>query len=133
MRVVGGDPAGWLRAAGLLRLSSIPTGAVGTRDGRFVGATPLDVATEPSQRHRFQLSLAGYSPASFDLSLEKGALAERQIALSPALGDVDVRVSPDNAQISVTKFFFIKTFLINYPTTILFLIIFCILILMIIF
>ena len=88
-------------AAGLLRLSSIPTGAVVTRDGRFVGATPLDVATEPSQRHRFQLSLAGYSPASFDLSLEKGALAERQIALSPALGDVDVRVSPDNAQISV--------------------------------
>ena len=46
-------------AAGILRLSSVPEGAVVTRDGRFVGATPTDVTMEPATRHRIELSRAG--------------------------------------------------------------------------
>ncbi|MEC9214654.1 MAG: PEGA domain-containing protein, partial [Pseudomonadota bacterium] len=58
-------------AEGILRLTSVPAGAVVTRDGRFVGATPTDVTMEPAARHRIELRRAGYLPASFSLSLEK--------------------------------------------------------------
>ena len=36
-------------AEGILRLTSVPAGAVVTRDGRFVGTTPTDVTMEPRQ------------------------------------------------------------------------------------
>ncbi|MDA9837893.1 PEGA domain-containing protein, partial [Luminiphilus sp.] len=88
-------------AAGLLRLSSVPMGAVVTRDGRFVGATPVDVAMDPSTTHRLKLSRAGYLPATFALALEKGVVTQRQIVLLPALGEVDVQVAPDNATVAV--------------------------------
>ena len=88
-------------AAGMLRLTSVPAGAVVTRDGRFVGATPTEVAMEPSTRHRIQVSRAGYLTESFRLSLEKGANVNRQVVLSPALGEVDIQVTPRNATIQI--------------------------------
>jgi formylglycine-generating enzyme required for sulfatase activity len=88
-------------AEGLLRLSSVPTGAVVTRDGRFVGATPVDVAMAPSTTHAFKLSRAGYLPATFTLSLKKGTVRQRQVVLLPALGEIDIQVAPDNATIAV--------------------------------
>jgi formylglycine-generating enzyme required for sulfatase activity len=88
-------------AAGMLRLTSVPAGAVVTRDGRFVGATPTEVAMEPSTRHRIQVSRAGYLTKSFSLSLEKGASVNRQVVLSPALGEVDIQVTPRNATIQI--------------------------------
>ena len=88
-------------AAGMLRLTSVPAGAVVTRDGRFVGATPTEVAMEPSTRHRIQVSRAGYLTESFSLSLEKGANVNRQVVLSPALGEVDIQVTPRNATIQI--------------------------------
>ena len=66
-------------AAGILRLTSAPAGAVVTRDGRFVGSTPTDVTMEPATRHRIELRRAGYLPESFSLSLEKGASVNRQV------------------------------------------------------
>ncbi len=88
-------------AAGMLRLTSVPAGAVVTRDGRFVGATPVNVPMEPATRHRIQVSRAGYLPESFSLALEKGASFDRQVVLSPALGEVDIQVTPRNATIQV--------------------------------
>jgi len=88
-------------AEGMLRLTSVPAGAVVTRDGRFVGATPTEVAMEPSTRHRIQVSRAGYLTESFSLSLEKGASVNRQVVLSPALGEVDIQVTPRNATIQI--------------------------------
>ena len=88
-------------AAGILRLTSVPAGAVVTRDGRFIGATPTDVTMEPATRHRIELRRAGYLPESFSLSLEKGASVDRQVVLSPALGEVDIQVMPRNATIQV--------------------------------
>jgi formylglycine-generating enzyme required for sulfatase activity len=88
-------------AAGMLRLTSVPAGAIVTRDGRFVGATPVNVPMEPATRHRIQVSRAGYLPESFSLALEKGASFDRQVVLSPALGEVDIQVTPRNATIQV--------------------------------
>jgi len=88
-------------AEGMLRLTSVPAGAVVTRDGRFVGATPTEVAMEPSTRHRIQVSRAGYLTESFSLSLEKGASVNRQVVLSPALGEVDIQVTPRNSTIQI--------------------------------
>ena len=88
-------------AEGMLRLTSVPAGAVVTRDGRFVGATPTEVAMKPSTRHRIQVSRAGYLTESFSLSLEKGASVNRQVVLSPALGEVDIQVTPRNATIQI--------------------------------
>jgi formylglycine-generating enzyme required for sulfatase activity len=88
-------------AAGILRLTSVPAGAIVTRDGRFVGATPVNVPMEPATRHRIQVSRAGYLPESFSLALEKGASFDRQVVLSPALGEVDIQVTPRNATIQV--------------------------------
>ena len=88
-------------AEGMLRLTSVPAGAVVTRDGRFVGATPTEVAMKPSTRHRIQVSRAGYLTESFSLSLEKGASVNRQVVLSPALAEVDIQVTPRNATIQI--------------------------------
>ena len=55
---------------------------------------------EPATRHRIELSGRATYPNHL-ASPEKGASVDRQVVLSPALGEVDIQVTPRNATIQV--------------------------------
>lgn len=88
-------------AEGILRLTSQPSGASVTRDGQFVGTTPVDVTMSPSVNHQIVLRRAGYQPSQFQAALEKGSTEQRAVTLKPTLGDVNIQISPANARIAV--------------------------------
>lgn len=88
-------------AEGILSLTSTPSGASVTRDGQFVGTTPVDIAMSPNIEHQIVLRRAGYQSSDFLLALEKGAAESKAISLNPALGDVNIQVEPATARIAV--------------------------------
>jgi formylglycine-generating enzyme required for sulfatase activity len=88
-------------AEGLLSLTSIPSGAAVTRDGRFVGITPTDVIMRPDEPHLIELSKVGYMPSTLSIALEKGARSVRELTLAPLLGDVEIEISPPEATLKV--------------------------------
>ena len=88
-------------AEGILRLTSQPSGASVTRDGQFVGTTPVDVTMSPSVNHQIVLRRAGYQPSKFRAALNKGSTEQKAVTLRPTLGDVNVQITPPNARIAV--------------------------------
>ena len=88
-------------AEGILRLTSQPSGASVTRDGQFVGTTPVDVTMSPSVNHQIVLRRAGYQPSKFQAALNKGSTEQKAVTLRPTLGDVNVQITPANARIAV--------------------------------
>lgn len=92
---------GLIAAEGMLSLTSQPSGASVTRDGQFVGTTPVDVVMSPDVNHQIVLRRAGYQPTAFRAALEKGASERRAISLTPALGDVNVQITPASARVTV--------------------------------
>ena len=88
-------------ADGILSLTSKPTGAAVTRDGRFIGITPTDVIMRPDEPHLIELNKAGYMPSTLNIALEKGARSARELILAPLLGDVEIEVSPPKATLKV--------------------------------
>ena len=88
-------------ARGILKLTSLPSGASVTRDGQFVGTTPVDVPMEPNTSHQIVLRRAGYESSEIRLTLGKGDKRTRQISMTPALGDVAIEITPKNARIFV--------------------------------
>ena len=88
-------------AEGILRLTSKPSGASVTRDGQFVGTTPVDVTMPPGVNHQIVLRRAGYQPSEFQAELEKGSTEQKVVTLKPTLGDVNVKITPANARIAV--------------------------------
>lgn len=90
-----------IAAEGILRLTSQPSGASVTRDGLFVGTTPVDVTMSPSVNHQIILRRAGYQPSEFRTALDKGTIEQRAVALKPTLGDVDIQITPRNARVAV--------------------------------
>ena len=88
-------------AEGILRLTSQPSGASVTRDGQFVGTTPVDVTMSPGVNHLIVLRRAGYQSSKFQAALEKGSTEQKAVTLKPTLGDVNVQITPDNARIAV--------------------------------
>jgi formylglycine-generating enzyme required for sulfatase activity len=88
-------------AEGILRLSSQPSGVSVTRDGQFVGTTPVDVTMSPNVNHQIVLRRAGYQSSEFQAALEKGSTEQKTIRLKPTLGDVNVQITPANARIAV--------------------------------
>ena len=90
-----------LPANGVLALRSIPPGASVTVDGEFAGRTPQEIELSPGIDHLIQLSKLGYQRKSFALALDKGAVAERTVALKAELGDIVLSIDPEDAEIIV--------------------------------
>ncbi|MDP5052607.1 MAG: PEGA domain-containing protein [Congregibacter sp.] len=88
-------------ATGVLSLSSIPSGANVSVDGEFAGQTPLELELKPNADHRISVSRAGYRRASETIRMNAGASMERTLSLKPLLGDVLVKVSPEQAELLV--------------------------------
>ncbi|HVH45386.1 MAG TPA: serine/threonine-protein kinase [Labilithrix sp.] len=79
----------------MLRIDTVPTGAVLTESGHFVGLTPVDVridrsSVEASPR-TFQLIKDGYTGTSFTQGLAESNV-ERVVALAPDSGRTKARV-----------------------------------------
>ena len=88
-------------ADGLLQLSSNPGRANVTVDGEYAGQTPLQIELEPGSVHRIAVFKPGYSNAQRRLSLEPEEERELHLNLKPQLGEVLVKVIPEDASISI--------------------------------
>jgi formylglycine-generating enzyme required for sulfatase activity len=88
-------------AAGLLQLTSRPSGANVTVDGEFRGQTPLAVELAPERSHRIGLSKPGYQRQTLQRQLAAGAQSEENVELQAQLGDVQFQITPSNAQLLI--------------------------------
>ena len=88
-------------AAGMLTLTSIPSGANVTLDGEFQGQTPLDLDISPGREQRLVLSKPGYRRHSARIELNPGASEQRDIKLVAQLGEVRFDISPANALLRI--------------------------------
>ena len=88
-------------AAGLLSLSSAPSGANVTLDGEFQGKTPLQFALSPDRGHRLAVFKPGYRRHNETISLTAGSAEEKSVKLRAQLGEVRLRVEPANAMVRV--------------------------------
>jgi len=93
------EPVVLIPAAGVVALTSQPSGANVSVDGEFIGLTPLEVELAPGRVHRLQLSKVGYQRRSLTLELDKGSRSERSVTLKPRLGNVSFDLSPANAEL----------------------------------
>ena len=88
-------------AAGVMQLSSVPSGANVTVDGEFQGQTPLTLEISPDQTHRLSVFKAGYKRHSGSMKMAAGQSSSRSLNLSPQLGEVKFNISPANAKLKV--------------------------------
>ena len=95
------EPVTLVPAAGVLDLQSNPTAANVTVDGEFMGLTPLSLELTPAREHRVQVNKVGYSRKSFNLALDKGAIAKRVVTLDPKLGNIAFELTPSNAELFI--------------------------------
>lgn len=70
-------------AAATLTVTSIPSGAELTLDGRHQGRTPLTLAVEPDQSHQLALFLPGHADATRSVRLRSGAREQLEVRLEP--------------------------------------------------
>lgn len=88
-------------ATGVLTLNSEPSGANVSVNGEFAGQTPLDIELPPNRDHRISISKAGYRRSNESLRMDAGSTESRRIRLRPLLGDVLVKVQPEDAELFV--------------------------------
>lgn len=90
-------------SAGALSLTSEPTDAAVTVDGTFEGRTPLRIALQPNTEHSVQLSKPGYQQTKASIQLARGDSEARHFALTPRLGDLELRVHPSTSEVLVNS------------------------------
>lgn len=95
------EPVTLLPADGMLELSSRPAGANVTVDGEFQGQTPITLSLDPDGEHRVAVFKAGYERAVRSIALEPEEIRELSISLTPRLGEVQVLVTPQQAEVFV--------------------------------
>lgn len=88
-------------AAGILTLSSVPSGANVTLDGEFQGQTPLELEISPDRAHRLAVFKPGYRRHSETVELAAAATDSRNLKLRAQLGEVKFRISPATAIVRI--------------------------------
>ncbi|MEM6580996.1 MAG: PEGA domain-containing protein [Pseudomonadota bacterium] len=88
-------------AAGMLELSSTPSGANVTLDGEFLGQTPLELELTPDKAHRLAVFKPGYRRYSSTVQLPAGGQDSQSISLQAQLGEVRFSISPADALVKV--------------------------------
>ena len=93
---------GWrLRPPRLPLLRSEPSEASVTVGEDYRGRTPLELPLAPGRTHEIRLTRPGHDAASQQVRLEPGETRELTIVLSPRQGEVEVRVTPGDAEVFV--------------------------------
>ena len=88
-------------AAGVVRVSSTPSGA-SVRVGKdFRGQTPLELRLAPGQSHLVQLSAPGHKPAERSVDVTADGRENLNVQLEPILGSVALDVQPPEASVKI--------------------------------
>jgi formylglycine-generating enzyme required for sulfatase activity len=106
VRVVAGEPLSLegielQPADATLELSSRPTGANVSLDGRYMGKTPIQVPVAVGKDHRMSLSRAGYQTENRQLRLDNPGHERLRVDMTPIKGWVDIRAEPPEALLFV--------------------------------
>ena len=88
-------------APGELLLDTQPAGANVTLNGEFQGQTPLTLVVPPDRENRLAVFKPGYERHTESLRLPAGSSEQRSLALRARLGEVRLRVNPENAVVRV--------------------------------
>ncbi len=89
------------KADGLINVTSSPSEASVTVNGKFYGTTPLELALTPNTPHQVLLFKDGYQPANKTLQITSGEESSVSIRLQPLVGDVAITSQPANALVYV--------------------------------
>lgn len=89
------------KTRGELRVTSKPSGASVTTDGKFRGRTPLTLELAPNRTTQIKLGKSGYSSASRNAKVASGAQDNLSVELKPILGKVKISASPEDARLYV--------------------------------
>ncbi len=84
-----------------LALSSEPSGASVTLDGRYQGLTPLAISLSSGKQHELRLTLAGHRPESRQLTLGPAESRDLDVRLEPQFGTLFIAVTPASATLSI--------------------------------
>jgi formylglycine-generating enzyme required for sulfatase activity len=88
-------------AAGMLTLSSVPSGANVTLDGEFQGQTPLELVISPDKAHRLAVFKPGYRRHTSTVQLAAAGSDSQTVTLKAQLGEVRFAISPANAIVRI--------------------------------
>jgi len=88
-------------APGILKLTSVPSGANVTLDGEFHGQTPMDLEVSPGKVHRLAVFKPGYRRYNGTVELPAAGRDSRSVTLSAELGEVRFKISPANAVLKI--------------------------------
>ena len=86
---------------GTLQIATMPAGATVTLDKIFLGLSPLKVDVPPFNNQILEFFLDGYLKASRTVKAEPEKVSVIDLRLKPNIGSISVRVSPENAKITV--------------------------------
>lgn len=88
-------------AAGVLRVTSTPSGASVRVGNDFRGQTPIELRLAPGQSHLVQLSTPGHKPAERSVDVASDARESLSVQLEPILGAVALDVQPPEASVKI--------------------------------
>lgn len=95
------DPLTLKPAPGRLWVRSQPYEASVSRDGDYLGRTPLLVELEPDTPARLHVAKPGYRSVSASKQLASGERDQWQVALEPLMGQVRLQIAPADAEVWV--------------------------------
>ncbi len=84
-----------------LRVSSQPSGASVTLDGRYRGRTPLTIALEPDKGYELRLTRQGYASVTRRVSMPAAQTRDLNFDLNARVGELTIRTVPADAEILI--------------------------------
>jgi formylglycine-generating enzyme required for sulfatase activity len=90
-----------VQADGILRVSTRPAGAGLTVDGRYVGATPIEIDVQSGKALRLQVYKAGYAAVERSVRLDNRETRDLDIPLTQLTGELVVVSEPADATLYV--------------------------------
>ena len=79
---------------GNLKLTTVPSGASVSINGKDYGATPLNVSSLPRGHYQVAFRKTGFDPVSIEIDLAAGQTVERTLTLSSSTGQLDFVTYP---------------------------------------
>ena len=79
---------------GNLKLTTAPSGASVSINGKDYGSTPLNVSSLPRGHYKVEFRKAGFDPVSIEIDLAGGQTVERNLVLSSSTGQLDFVTYP---------------------------------------
>lgn len=89
------------QADGLISVTTRPSGAGITLNGRFQGESPLELAVRSGASYRVQVFKSGYQSVERTVQLKSGEDRTVNIPLSRQMGEVYIAVEPPEAEIFI--------------------------------